>query len=351
MAALKTEALAAYHDQHGVPWRSRMFGSIRRLNRLGSALFPLSNLAAGWRPARLMAERWLGVSAARPLPRFQRQDLRNWFRRRPAQAGPPARAASQGEVIFLADSFTTFTEPAVGRSAIELLELAGWRVQFESAGCCGRASLSKGLVDQARRMAADMAARLGEAAARGVPIVGVEPSCLLTLRDEYLALLPGDPRAQAVAAATRLPEELLVEAIAAGRLTLPPDAHRRRIVFHGHCHQKALAGTAATVALLRSIPGAEVVEVDAGCCGMAGSFGFEAEHYKLSMSIGELRLFPAVRAEAPETIIAATGVSCRQQIVHGTGRPARHPLEIFREALLAPSSTGLAVSGGLVFLA
>ena len=326
MAALKTEALAAYHDQHGVPWRSRMFGSIRTLNRLGSAAFPLSNLAAGWRPARLMAERWLGVSAARPLPRFQRQDLRRWFRRRAA----PARKASQGELIFLADSFTTFTEPSVGRSAIELLELAGWQVRLESAGCCGRASLSKGLVDQARRMAADMADRLGEAAASGVPIVGVEPSCLLTLRDEYSALLPGDPRAQALAAATRLPEELLMAAVAEGRLILPPEngLRGRRVLFHGHCHQKALAGTTATMALLRSIPGADVIEVDAGCCGMAGSFGFEAEHYELSMSIGELRLFPAVRAEAAETIIAATGVSCRQQIAHGTGRMARHPLEV-----------------------
>jgi FAD/FMN-containing dehydrogenase/Fe-S oxidoreductase len=331
MAALKTEALAAYHDQHGVPWRSRMFGSIRTLNRLGSAVFPLSNLAAGWRPARLMAERWLGISAARPLPRFQRQDLRRWFRRRAA----PARKASQGELIFLADSFTTFTEPSVGRSAIELLELAGWQVRLESAGCCGRASLSKGLVDQARRMAAGMADRLGEAAASGVPIVGAEPSCLLTLRDEYSALLPGDPRAQALAAATRLPEELLVAAIAEGRLILPPEngLRGRRVLFHGHCHQKALAGTTATMALLRSIPGADVIEVDAGCCGMAGSFGFEAEHYELSMSIGELRLFPAVRAEAKETIIAATGVSCRQQIAHGTGRMARHPLEVIRDVL------------------
>ena len=336
MAALKTEALAAYHDEHGVPVRSRMFGSIRALNRLGSAAFPLSNLAAGWRPGRQLMERWLGISAARPLPRFQRQDLRSWNRRRPDQP----RSVSQGELIFLADSFTTFTEPAVGRSAIELLELAGWRVRFESAGCCGRASLSKGLVDQARRMAAGLVDRLGEAAARGVPIVGVEPSCLLTLRDEYLALLPDHPRAQAVAAATRLPEELLVEAIAAGRLVLPQDNRGRRILFHGHCHQKALAGTAATMALLRSIPGADVTEVDAGCCGMAGSFGFEAEHYELSMSIGELRLFPAVRAQAAETIIAATGVSCRQQIAHGTGRPARHPLEIVRDVLLVPASSG-----------
>jgi FAD/FMN-containing dehydrogenase/Fe-S oxidoreductase len=337
MAALKTETLAVYHDQHGIPLRSRMFGSIRTLNRLGSAAFPLSNLVGRWRPGRLMAERWLGVSAARPLPRFQRQDLRGWYRRRPASAAPE----SQGELVFLADSFTTFTEPSVGSAAIELLELAGWQVRLESTGCCGRASLSKGLVDQARRMAAGMVDRLGEAAGRGAPIVGVEPSCLLTLRDEYPALLPGDSRAQAVAATTRLPEELLVEAVASGRLIMPQenDVSGRRILFHGHCHQKALAGTAATMALLRSIPGADVIEVDAGCCGMAGSFGFEAEHYELSMRIGELRLFPAVRAEAGETIIAATGVSCRQQIEHGTGRPARHPLEIIRQVLLPPSST------------
>ena len=125
----------------------------------------------------------------------------------------------------------------------------------------------------------------------------------------------------------------MLQAIADGRLTLGPAAGKR-ILFHGHCHQKAVTGTAATVALLRAIPGAEVTEVDAGCCGMAGSFGFEAEHYDLSLRIGELRLFPAVRAEPADTIIAASGVSCRQQIAHGTGRRARHPLEIVRSALV-----------------
>ena len=173
-------------------------------------------------------------------------------------------------------------------------------------------------------------------AGRG-PIVGVEPSCLLTLRDDYPVLLPGDPRARTVAAACTLPEELLLEAIADGRLTLGPVGGQRNL-FHGHCHQKAVTGTAATVALLRAIPGAEVAEADAGCCGMAGSFGFEAEHYELSLRIGELRLFPAVRAEPADTIIAASGVSCRQQIAHGTGRRARHPLEIVRSALARPAA-------------
>jgi len=211
--------------------------------------------------------------------------------------------------VFLADSFTSFTEPSVPRAAIELLEAAGWTVRLATA-CCGRASLSKGLVGQAR----DRAGKLVDRVAGRGPVVGVEPSCLLTLRDEYPAILPGDARAQAVAAAAALPEELLLQAIADGRLALRPMAGTR-ILFHGHCHQKA------------------VTEVDAGCCGMAGSFGFEAEHYDLSMRIGELRLFPAVRAEPATTVIAASGVSCRQQIAHGTGRAARHPLEIVRSAL------------------
>ena len=233
--------------------------------------------------------------------------------------------------MFLADSFTTYTEPAVGRAAIELLEAAGWRVRLESAGCCGRSSISKGLLDRARGMAAAMTDRLAPYAERGVPIVGCEPSCLLTLREEHLSLQPGDPRAEAVAGQARLVEELLLEA----DLPLRPIADR--IVFHGHCHQKALAGTKATVELLERIPGAEVVELDAGCCGMAGSFGFEAEHYELSMQIGESRLFPALRDEGPATLVAATGVSCRQQIAHGVGREARHPVQIVREALRGES--------------
>lgn len=338
MAALKSETLAAYYDRHGVPLRARAFGSIRALNRLGSAAAPLSNALAGLRPVRQAGQRWLGVTAARPLPRFHRQNIMRWFERRAKPAtrlGAAAEATSAGELIFLADSFTSYTEPAVARAAVELLELAGWRVRLTDAGCCGRASFSKGLLDQARQRARGMVAAMAEPVASGCPVTSVEPSCLLTLRDEYLAILPGDEGAASLAAAAVLPEELLLAAIADGRLTIPDDnpLAGKRIVLHGHCHQKAIAGTAATVALLRAIPGAEVAELDAGCCGMAGSFGFEAEHYDLSMRIGESRLFPALRAEHENTVIAATGVSCRQQISHGTGRAASHPVEILREAV------------------
>jgi Fe-S oxidoreductase len=319
MASLKSEFLSQYQDIHGIPLRSRLFATIRTLNKLGAATAPLSNLPL---PRGLM-ERVTGIDRRRPLPRFERETLIRWFARRPRPA------PSRGALVFLADSFTTFTEPGVGRAAVELLDAAGWDVRLESGGCCGRASISKGLLDRAEGQARDLLERLAPGDA---PITGVEPSCLLTLREEHVDLLHDDPRAQLVADRTRLVEELLVEAIDDGALKLR-DLGPRRILFHGHCHQKALAGTASTVALLERIPGAEVVELDAGCCGMAGSFGFEAEHYELSMQIGAMRLFPAVNAEPLQTLIAATGVSCRQQIQHGTGRGARHPVQLVREVL------------------
>jgi FAD/FMN-containing dehydrogenase/Fe-S oxidoreductase len=331
MAALKAEALAGWQDVQGVPLRSRVFAAVRRLNALGSAAAPLSNLPTRSRLARALGERAFGIAARRPLPRFRRDTLPRWLARRPEPVGPFPR----GEVVLLADSFTTWTEPAIPIAAVELLELAGWRVRVDRTGCCGRASISKGLLDEAGELAAAMSARLAPLAERGVPIVGVEPSCLLTLRDEHVALRPSDPATAAVAGAVRQVEELLVQAVDDGGLVLRPDSpvSGRRILLHGHCHQKALVGTAATVALLGRIPGAEVAEVDAGCCGMAGSFGFEAEHYDLSMRIGGLRLFPAVSAEPAGTLLAATGVSCRQQIAHGTGRAARHPVELVRAAV------------------
>ncbi|MGH2945750.1 MAG: FAD-binding and (Fe-S)-binding domain-containing protein [Solirubrobacteraceae bacterium] len=309
MATMKAEFLSHYQDVHGVPLRSRLFGSVRTSNRLGSATAPVSNLPGRVKPLRALLERAVGIDRRRPLPRFAR------VRRHQHKPGP------RGDVVFLADCFTTYTEPAVARAAIELLEAAGYGVRLESAGCCGRASISKGLLDKARGMAAAMVERLAPYAERGVPIVGCEPSCLLTLR-EHLALLPDDPRARAVAGQARLVEELV------GELELRPLPGR--IVLHPHCHQRALTGTAATVALLERIPGAEVVELDAGCCGMAGSFGFEGEHYDLSMRIGESRLFPALRSEPAGTVVAATGVSCRQQISHGAGLRARHPVQIAR---------------------
>jgi FAD/FMN-containing dehydrogenase/Fe-S oxidoreductase len=338
MASLKAEALSHHHDAHGVPLRTRVFGGIRFLNRLGSATAPLSNLPGGIRPLRRIMGHAIGITAERPLPTYRRRNLIRWFRRRPA---PEVAAAPQGELTFLADSFTTFTEPQIGQAAIELLERAGWSVRLESRGCCGRASFSKGLLDDAKQKARSLAAMLVSSSEPGSAIVGCEPSCILTLREEHRRLLPDDPNVQDVSGRVRQVEELLVEAIDSGRLTLGTSwLTGRRILYHGHCHQKAEVGTAATVALLRLIPGVEVVELDAGCCGMAGSFGFESEHYDISMTVGDDRLFPAIKADPADTVVAATGVSCRQQILHGTERTAWHPLELVREAFAGAENPG-----------
>lgn len=334
MASLKAEALSHHHDLHGVPVRSRLFGSIRLLNRLGSATAPLSNAMGALRPARWLIDRRLGITPARPLPRFARRNLVRWFRRRDTKTGV-RRPVTQGVLTYLADSFTTYTEPTIGSAAIELLEHAGWEVRLESRGCCGRSSLSKGLIDDANEKAFKLVHLLAETTPAGSPVVGCEPSCLMTLRDEHLSMLPDDTAVQDIAGRVRQVEELLLEALDDGRLHLGAETWPagRRFLYHGHCHQKAEVGTAATVELLRRIPGAEVVELDAGCCGMAGSFGFESEHYDLSMTIGADRLFPAVDAEPEDTVIVATGVSCRQQIFHGTERDAWHPVQLIHAAL------------------
>ncbi|MFD9866517.1 FAD-binding and (Fe-S)-binding domain-containing protein [Streptomyces niveus] len=331
MATLKSEALSHYHDSHGVPLRSRLFGSIRLLNRLGSATAPLSNLPGRSALLRRLMDRTVGIAPARPLPVFVRHNLSRWFRRRT----PATHPVTQGTVTYLADSFTTFTEPDIGRAAIRLLERAGWDVRLESGVCCGRSSLSKGLVDDAKNKARHLADTLSTSTEAGSPVVGCEPSCLMTLRDEHLSLLPDDPAVKDIAGRVRQVEELLVEAVDDGRLRPREDSWLagRTLVYHGHCHQKAEVGTAATVALLSRIPGVSVVELDAGCCGMAGSFGFESEHYDVSMTVGEDRLFPAIEAEPPDTVVVATGVSCRQQIFHGTARDAWHPVQLLWEAV------------------
>ena len=339
MATLKAEALHQAHQTHGTPLRSRVFAGIRALNRLGSATAPLSNL-----PARIpLARRLLGLAPNRPLPMFTRATLPRWFARREVVSGDGRYSDHRHSrhLTWLVDSFTSYTEPAVGIAAIELLERAGWDVRLSGGGCCGRAAFSKGLLDQARKQAS---ALLDSLAGGDGPIVGAEPSCLLTLGEEHRALLgAADPRVAEVSGRARLVDEVLVEAIDSGALRLREDAWPAgmRILFHGHCHQKAEVGTAASMALLRRIPGAEVVELDAGCCGMAGSFGFEAEHYDVSMAVGEHRLFPAVRGEPDTTVLAATGVSCRQQIAHGAGRRAYHPVELVRAAAAPPSPARL----------
>jgi Fe-S oxidoreductase len=234
-------------------------------------------------------------------------------------------------VVLFHDTFVTYNTPEIGRAAVELLEAAGYRVELVDKKCCGRPLISKGMLAEAKVYAAWNVAQLTPWVERGAVIVGLEPSCLLTLRDEAVELLRSDD-AKKVAQSSFLLEEFLLKERANG-LSLNFQAAPRRALLHGHCHQKAMVGTAPTVAVLQWA-NFEVSEVDAGCCGMAGSFGFEKEHYDLSVNLGQRRLAPAVAAQPASTEIVAPGISCRQQIAHLTGRHAKHPAEVLREALL-----------------
>ncbi len=339
MAALKSEALWHRHKLHGTPLRARLFGHVRTLNRVGSALAPISNWVARAKPMRALAERYGGIDARRALPVFERETLQRWFAQRVRARGTNAKA-TRGPVTFLADSFTSYTEPEIGRAAIELLEMAGYDVQLAGDVCCGRSLISKGLLDGARQRHSQLIATLSPSAMKGIPIVGCEPSCVFTLKDELPNLARGDEGALAIARQARMVDDLLAEAIDDGGLSLNPHAPSagKQILFHGHCHQKASSATAGSIELLRRIPGATVNVLDAGCCGMAGSFGFEREHYDLSLEIGAMRLFPAVKAAPPDAIVTATGVSCRQQIAQGTARAAVHPVVLLRDSVLPTNS-------------
>ena len=325
MAKIKYEFLAHYYRAKGLPLRNRIFGRIHQLARIGSALAPLSNWIARSAPHRWILERAAGIDRRRPLPAFAAQSFDRWFGRR-----KPEGNGARGEVVLFHDTFNTYQTPGVAMAATRLLETLGYRVSLADRGCCGRPMISKGMLDDARTLAAANIARLAGAARQGRPIIGLEPSCLLTLRDEYPELVRTED-ARLVANQSVLLEEFLQSEWARGEKP-QFSAHGRPALLHGHCHQKALVGTGPTVAVLKAA-GYTVTEVDAGCCGMAGSFGFEAEHYDLSIKIAERRLAPAVRAAGADVAVCAPGISCRQQVEHTTGRVPKHPAELLWEAL------------------
>ena len=325
MTRLKSEWLAHYHAEHGVPLRSRIFGNIHRINRWGSAFAPLSNIVGQLPGLSIATERVLGISRHRTLPRWERPFRRWWDR----HTSPPGRA---GQVVLFADTFARYNEPHIARAAVRVLEAAGYEVVIPAREvCCGRPMLSKGLLTPAKTLIAQQLDVLAPYLDRGTPIVGLEPSCILSFRDEYPDLTD-DPRAHILAKHSFLIDEFLAMGLRTGAIDLPLRAAApQEFVLHGHCHQKALVGTNAAVQLLGAIPAATVRVIDSGCCGMAGSFGYEAEHYDISQRIGERVLFPAVRAAAPEAVVVAMGTSCREQIAHGTGRTARHLVNILAE--------------------
>ncbi len=321
MAKLKYEFLAHYHREHGFSLRAKLFANVARVNQWGAALAPFSNWATKLPGARAL-QGLLGIHPNRPMPRFTQRTFSSWF---PTHTPEPG-AGTRGRVVLFHDTFMEGNDPEVGIAATRVLERLGYGVMLVPKRCCGRPMLSQGMLEQAREHARRNVDILYPLAREGVPIVGCEPSCLLTLRDEYLSLLPGNERAKVVADRTMLFDELVASVAKEEDLSAVFAPHDGHVLFHPHCHQKALTGTAASEAALRLVPEARVEVVDAGCCGMAGAFGYETEHYDVSMTIGELALLPAVRAN-PDATVVTTGVSCRQQVEHGTGVRPLHLAE------------------------
>ncbi len=327
MAKLKYEWLQHYHDEHGVSLPTLAFANVGRVAPLGQALAPVANALLPLKPVRWLLERTVGVDARRTLPRYANGRFERWFeRRRTAREGS---SASGRRVALFVDTWTRFNEQGPGQAAVTVLEALGYDVELVPYGCCGRPQLSKGLVRRAQGMARENVARLERYVAAGIPVLGLEPSCVAAFRDDYPDLVPGETT-QAVARNVRLVEEFLAKEWTSGRLE--PEEHFARapgrLLFHGHCQQKAVLGTSYATAVLGWV--AEDVEpLDAGCCGMAGSFGYA--HHDVSMAIGEQRLFPAVRDH--DGLTAAPGFSCRHQIADGTGRRALHPMEVLAAGL------------------
>jgi Fe-S oxidoreductase len=329
MAKLKYEFLAQRGRERGFPLRSHLFARIDQINRLLSPIASAANLLLRSWPSRRILELVAGIDRRRRMPALAPQRFSRWFGKRTYRRG-----GTRGEVVLFNDTFLEHNEPQVGMAATFLLESAGYKVVLpEQQLCCGRAAISRGMLDLAQTKARRTLDVLGQFAERGWPIVGIEPSCLLSFRDDYRDLVGDHPAVERVADSSYLLEEFLGQRLEEGDLEIEFTSTARQILFHGHCHQKALSSTAPTLRLLDLPPNFSAAEIASGCCGMAGSFGYEKEHYDISMKVGDERLFQAIREAGDDVVIAAAGTSCRHQIADATGRRAVHWAEVLAEAL------------------
>jgi Fe-S oxidoreductase len=336
MAKMKIEVLAARAASHGLSLRDRLVGYLPRYAGLASRFAPLANWRNDSPLLRKLFEKFAGISAARALPAFRR----DVFRPNAVAIGPE----DGREVVLLADTFNRIYERENLDAALRVLVAGGYRVHLPKPAegsrplCCGRTFLSAGLVDNARAELDRLVATYAPFAARGVPIIGLEPSCLLTLRDELLSLR-SDQTAKTIGAHALLFEEFLVREAEAGRLKLPLGALATKAVVHGHCHQKSFGAFKPVEQVLRLIPDLSVETIESSCCGMAGAFGYGADTYQASIQMAELSLLPAVRSAEQAALIVADGTSCRHQIKDGTNRAALHVARVLAMSLDRAKST------------
>ena len=331
VAKFKAEFMQHYYDTHHVPFRTWLIAWLPRLYMPGMMIRPVTNMITG----TALFRRLIGFSVKRPVPALSRVTLRRWHRHH--DGSTTGEQGRRGTVYLFADEFTNYNESDIGIKAILLLEKLGYRVVIPLHRESGRTFLSKGLLRSARKLAAKNINMLQGVISDERPLVGIEPSALLAFRDEYPEICGSglSKEARAIARNAFLIEEFISREMEKGNIT--PDLFTdkpARIMLHGHCQQKAVASTAPTIKMLSLPVNYHVEEINDGCCGMAGAFGYEKEHYEMSMKIGEMMLFPAVRSAAPETVITAPGTSCRHHITDGTGRKALHPVEVLYDALI-----------------
>ena len=327
MAKIKYEVLAHYHKANGLPLHRRMFGEIGALAPLGSMFSPLSNWAINNTLSKWIAEKVIGVDRRRDMPTFVRPTYEQWFRKR------RYRRTSDKKVALFSDTFMNYSEPSIGKAAVEILEACGFEVLLPEKRCCGRPLISEGMLDRAIENAKYNIDALRGYADEGIPIIGCEPSCTSAITDDYIELI-GTPDAKRVAEATCSFEEFFAQLIEEGEMPVEFSTGPRDILLHGHCHQRALVGIQPTVKMLSLPAKHNVTLIDSSCCGMAGAFGYEKVHYELSMKIGESRLFGVVREKLPGSFtLSAAGFSCRHQLEHGTGVQSKHPIEVLHEAI------------------
>lgn len=329
MAKLKAEFLQHYYDVHGVPVRSRMIAYLPRLNKLAMVFRPVSNIFMN----ASIVKSAIGFEPKRQVPLLSKITLNKWA----ANLSAVKPAEPKGKVYLFNDEFTNYNESDIGIKAILLLTKLGYEVRIPAHKESGRTFLSKGLLRTSQKIAIQNVNLLKDLISERTPLVGIEPSAILAFRDEYPDLVGPQLRADAekLASNTLMFDEFILRGIEKGDIS--PDqfvSDEKEILLHGHCQQKSVASTAPTIKMLSLPANYKVKEIPSGCCGMAGAFGYEKEHYELSMKIGELVLFPAVRSAEEKIIISAPGTSCRHHIKDGTGRLAKHPVEILYEALV-----------------
>ncbi len=334
MAKLKAEFLQHYYDKNGVPFRSRIVANFSRSSALASHVPWLWNFVVGTDPLRRLINRIAGFHPERSLPTMHATTLVKWH----AREGCNGSKTGSRRVYLFADEFTNYNDTGVGIKAIKLLAQLGYEVVIPKHLESARTWLSKGLVREAKRIANENIRLLSDCISEETPLIGIEPSAILGFRDEYIDLARPELREQAIKLADNclLLDEFLAREFDAGHIPASAfTSEPRRILLHGHCFQKALASNESTVRALQMPKHYTVEVIPSGCCGMAGSFGYEKEHYDLSMQIGELVLFPSIREAGDDVIIAANGTSCRHQVKDGTGRLARHTAEILFDALIS----------------